>query len=133
MSLELQAAVDIGLTTFNNVKRSIQYTLDHNDYPNLNKLYRGRDTDIQTGKQIERHISLGRTGNARHKHIDENDTTDVKQLVKQILVPWKHFDTSFGYYVQEALVQNGPEGFISVINNRKTNMWIELADELEKV
>lgn len=132
MSLELQTAVDIGLTTFNNIKRSIQYTLDHNDYPNLNKLFKGRDVDTQTGKQIERHISLGRTGNAKHKHIDENDTTDVKQLVKQILVPWKHADTSFGYYVQEALVQNGPEGFISVVKNRKTNMWIELADLLEE-
>ena len=129
--LELQAAVDIGLTTFNNVKRDIQYTLDHNDYPNLNKLYKGRDVDVQTGKQIEREISLGRTGNARHKHIDENDTTGVKQLVKQILVPWKHAVTSFGYFVQEALVQNGPEGFISVVKNRKTNMWAEFADALE--
>jgi len=131
MALELQAAVDIGVTTHNNVKRDIQYTLDHNDYPNLNKLFKGRDVDVQTGKQIEREISLGRTGNASHKHIDENDTTDVKQLVKQILVPWKHADTSYGYYVQEALVQNGPEGYISVIKNRKTNMWVELADMLE--
>ena len=132
MSLQLEAAVDIGLVTFNNIKRDIQYTLDHNDYPNLNKLFSGRDVDKQTGKQIERHISLGRTGNARHKTIDENDTTDVKQLMKNILVPWKHADTSYGYYVQEALVQNGPEGFISVVKNRKTNMWIEFADELEE-
>jgi len=132
MSLELQAAVDIGLTTFNNIKRDIQYTLDHNDYPNLNKLFKGREVDVQTGKQIERHISLGRTGNASHKHIDENDSTDVKQLIKQILVKWVHADTSFGYYVQEALVQNGPEGFISVVKNRKTNMWAEFADELEE-
>lgn len=132
MSLELQAAVDVGLLTFNNIKRDIQYTLDHNDYPNLNKLFNGRNVDVQTGKQISRHISLGRTGNAKHKHVDENDSTDVKQLVKELLIPWKHADTSFGYYLQEALVQNGAEGFISVVKNRKTNMWIELADLLEE-
>ena len=130
--MRLETALDIGITTFNAVNRDLQYTLDHHDYPLVRRLYKSKEVDIQTGKQMQSNIVLGRVGNAKHESFTANDVTDIKQIQREILTPWRTAKTSCGYYVQEALVQNGAESFISTIKASKTAMWLELATELER-
>jgi len=125
-------AIDLGNLTLNNFKRDeFEYVLTHHDYPVLNRLYSGRDTDIQTGKLITRSIVLGSTGNADHVKLFEADEQNITNITKEIQVPWRHAKTSFSYEVREIMVQNGPEGFINLLKVRNTNMFAELADEIE--
>ena len=131
--ISVDEALDLGSLTLKNIARDeIEYVLAHNNYPMLEKLYRGREVDVQTGKIISRQIVLGSTGNARHTKLFVDDVTNIRNIVKEIQVPWKHFVNSFAYEAREVLVQGGPEGFVNLMKVRKTNMMVEAADLLEQ-
>ena len=125
-------AIDLGHLTLNSFKRDeFEYVLTHHGYPICNRLFSGRDVDIQTGKLITRSIVLGSTGNADHVKLFESDEQNITNITEEIQVPWKHAKSSFSWELREIMVQNGPEGYISLMKVRNTNMYAELADEIE--
>ncbi len=131
--ITVEQAIDLGVLTLKNFKRNeFEYVLNHNDYPMCNRLFTGRDVETQTGKLITRDIVLGKTGNAAHVKLFAKDEQNITNIVREIQAPWRHAKSSFSYEVREIMVQNGPEGFNSLMKVRNTNMYAEFADEIEE-
>ncbi len=130
--ITVQDAIDLGVSTLAQFpKGEFEYVLEHNDYPFINRLYTGRDVDIQTGQRIERDIVLGKTGNAGHVKLFQKDRQKITNLIKKLGIDWRHAKSSLSYEIREILVQNGPEALVDLLKIRRTNMYTELADEIE--
>lgn len=130
--ITLEEAKDLGKITLNSFKRDkFEVIFNHNDYPIVAKLYKGRDIEEQTGKLITRSITLGSTGNADHTGIFQEREQVITNIQEEVQVPFVHAETSLSYAVQEVMANGGSEGFVKLIKIRRTNMMNEFADELE--
>jgi len=70
---------------------------------------------------------------ASHTGMTDTDDVDIPDLMDDIIVPWRHAQTKWGYHYQTDILMNRGQSRINdTVKPRRQAAMIELAGELEK-
>ena len=131
--LRLEDLVDLTRTTLEDLpKLTFEVPLQYNDYLVCNKWLKTKNLNITSGYQIKKNIMLRQSGNAKHLGLYESETINVADVQSQLTSPWAHADTHWSIERREALINRAPAKYISLIESRRVDSMVSLADELEE-
>ncbi len=68
---------------------------------------------------------------AKHVGMTEADNVNITDLIDQLQVPWRHAQTSWGFFYHETLMNKGKEMIFKVIKPRRESAMLALVEELE--
>lgn len=68
---------------------------------------------------------------AKHVGITEADNVNITDLIDQMNVPWRHAQTSWGFFHHETLMNKGKSLIFNVIKPRREGAMLALVEELE--
>lgn len=68
---------------------------------------------------------------ARHVGMTEADNVNITDLIDTLNIPWRHVQTSWGFFYHETLMNKGKEMIFKVIKPRRESAMLALVEELE--
>lgn len=129
-NIVLDQAVDIINATLVDLKKKRNLmTYAYTNYRLLNSLWNGR-VKVGGGKNIERYITLGDEGNAKHRGNWEEDTHNVVNITEVIKAYWVTASSNFSYNVIESDMNQGAAQIYDVVEAKYNNCLRELSDEM---
>lgn len=131
-TITLDQALDVIRATLNDYKRELPaMTYLYESYRFFNTLWQSR-VKKEGGKKVERFISLGDEGNARHRGNWEEDTHNVVNIDKSIIAKWVTASSNLSWNRVEASINSGAARLYDVTANKYRNALRELVDEVYK-
>ncbi len=104
---------------------------DLQDYEVLPKWLRKDKVQVDHGIGIQRTLMTKLPELAKHVGLFEVDEVDVKDLLSQINIPWRHARTAWAFERRETLMNRGRSLIVKVIEPRRVGAMVNLADVLE--
>ncbi|KKN71206.1 hypothetical protein LCGC14_0422490 [marine sediment metagenome] len=132
MAIKNSQAADLIMLTLNDLpKQYFEVTWDSQDYEAC-RIYQQDRMVIDGGEQIQRHVMLNDTGNARYRRMYDIDQPNVQDVMHKILVPWCQLSTHYSWdKVEIARQMNSAKGFISLMKERRIDGLWSLAKLIE--
>ena len=117
---------DLGPLRFQQIAQTLQ------SYPVLGKWLKKNKMTFDSGNGIQRNLMGKLSGQASHVGLLDTDTYAIPDLMSQLNVPWKHAQTKWGFiYQTDILMNSGRSAVYKVIEPRRQDALISLAEELE--
>ncbi len=117
---------DLGPLKFQQIAQSLQ------SYPVLGKWLKKDKITFDDGNGIQRNLMSKLSNQAAHVGLLDTDTYDIPDLMVQMNVPWRHAQTKWGFiYQTDILMNKGRSAVFNVIEPRRADALISLAEELE--
>jgi hypothetical protein len=125
--------LDLLKTTLENLpKNDFEYALKYQQYLVINNWFAKEKVQIDSGTQIKRNIVLSTTGNARHVRLFQKTPLNVGDTQQQLTCPWVQVQTHHSYERRELLRNQGAAGFVELIDSRRKDALMDLANLLER-
>jgi hypothetical protein len=84
------------------------------------------------GIAIRKNLITQLSGAASHTGMTDTDDVDIPDLMDDIIVPWRHAQTKWGYHYQTDILMNRGKSTINdTVKPRRHVAMIDLAEELE--
>ena len=133
MGFQPEDIADLVATTINDLpNQELEYAFDHNEYF-WASMFEKEAIKIDGGTSIERKVIFDRTGNAKYRSLYELDDPRIADKIHTINVHWALCSTNASWDEFEILQQkNSTKGFINLIQTRKDDSIIDLADLIEE-
>jgi hypothetical protein len=126
----LNQATDIMQATLQDyVKKMPAMTYLYETYGAFNRTWESR-LKREGGKKIERYITLGDEGNAKHRGNWEEDTHNVTNIDYTITADWVTASNNVSWNLVEASINSGAARIYDVIANKYRNCIREIVDEV---
>ena len=124
--------LDLTNTTLQNLPNlEFEVALDFQEYPVCNLWFRTDKRMVESGTSIERNIILDTSGNARFVRLYQKTPINVADVQKKVTAPWVQVQTHWSIERREALRNRAPSRYIKLINSRRVDATVDLADLLE--
>lgn len=125
--------LDLLATTLENLPSlEFETALNYQEYPVCNQWFQGDKVQIDSGTSIKRNIILDTSGNARHVRLYQKTPINVSDVHNQITAPWVQVQTHWGVERREMLRNRKPAKFIDLVQSRRVDGMLDLADLLEQ-
>jgi hypothetical protein len=125
--------LDLTRTTLANLPdMQFEVPLDFQRYPVCNMWFNREKKQVDSGTSIERNIMLDTSGNARFVRLYQKTPINVTDVQKKITAPWVQVQTHYSIERREALRNRTPARYVSLIQSRRTDATLDLADLLER-
>ncbi len=125
--------LDLTRTTLENLPdMEFEVPLDFQQYPVCNMWFPEHKREVDSGTSIERNILLDDSGNARFVRLYQKTPINVTDVQKKITAPWVQLQTHYSIERREALRNRTPARYINLIQSRRTDSMLSLADLLEQ-
>lgn len=108
-----------------------QIAQDLQDYEVMSKWLKEDKITEEGGVGITRNLMLKYSNVAKHTGLFEEDTVDVTDVMAQMRVDWKRITAYYAFERREVLQNKGKYLVNNVLEPRRANMMIALAEELE--
>ena len=126
------ALVDLTRTTLENLpKMNFEVALDYQNYPVVNQWFRSDKMQSDGGTSIKRNIILDTSGNARFVRLYQKTPINVADVHQQITAEWVQAQTHWSIERREALRNKGPAAYVKLVQTRRLDGMLDLADLLE--
>ena len=131
--LSMSSLADLTATTLEDLpKLQFETPLQYQDYDVCNRWLRGLNIELQSGYGIRRNIMLKQSGNAEHVGLYESTTVNVADVQSQLTAPWAHVQTHWSIERREELANRSPARFVDLLESRRVDAMLSLADLLEE-
>lgn len=125
--------LDLTLTTLENLpKLEFEVALAYQEYPVCNQWFQREKVQIESGTAIKRNIILDTSGNARHVRLYQRTPINVADVHHAITAPWVQVQTHWSIERREMLRNRAPARFINLLEGRRVDATVDLADLLEE-
>ncbi len=116
------------LGPYNAVQQICQSVQDYEVIPRVFK-----NVQTGTGPAIQRQLMVGdgTSGPARHVSPTTEDTINLPDILKKIVIEWVHAETSWAVVKQEVLMNSGKEAILDYIESQRNFAMISLFDQME--
>lgn len=130
--LSMSDLVDLTRTTLEDLpKMTFEQPQKYQDYPALNR-FLNMGFEISNGWGIRRNIVLAETGTAQHVRLYQSTQISIADRQKQITAPWAHANTYWAIERREALMNRAPAAFVNLLQSRRNDAMMDLANLLEE-
>lgn len=116
---------DMGPPTFEQIAQSLP------DYEVMGKWLKNDRVQIDSGVGIQRILMTDLPDSAEHVGLHHVDDVDIKDLLSEINIPWRHATQNWAYERRETLMNKGKALRTKVIEPRRIGAIINLAEKLE--
>lgn len=116
---------DLGRMSFQQIAQSLQH------YEVFAKWFKEDKVLFDDGIGIQRNLMTRLSNRARHVGMFEENNLSVPDLMKQLQIPWRHAQTNWQWEYREVLMNRGKSLIFNVIQPRRADAMISLAEELE--
>ena len=117
---------DLGPLNFQQIAQNLQ------EYPVLSKWLKKDKVIIESGNGVQRNLMSKLSNQASHVGLLDTDTYDIPDLMVQMSVPWRHAQSKWGFiYQSDILMNRGRAAVFNVVEPRRADALISLAEELE--
>ena len=117
---------ELGPLKFQQIAQNLQ------SYPALGKWLKKEKIVFDHGNGIQRNLMSKLSNQAAHVGLLDTDTYDIPDLMVQLSVPWVHAQSKWGFiYQTDILMNSGDSAVFNVIEPRRADALISLAEELE--
>ena len=124
--------LDLTKTTLQNLPNlEFEMAMKNNEYPVMNQWFQGDKVEVESGTSIVRNIILETSGNARHVRLYQKTPINVSDIQFQVTAPWVQLQTHWSIERREALRNRAPARFIDLLQTRRLDAVVDLADMLE--
>lgn len=119
---------DLGPLRFQQAAQDLQY------YEVFSKWFKRDKVIFDSGIGIQRTLMLKRSsGIARHVGLNDDDQTNIRDVLTQMTVDWVHLTTNWGlHYQSDILMNRGRALVLNVIKPRRVDALLNLVSELEE-
>lgn len=125
--------LDLTRTTLQNLPDlTFEVALDFQEYPVCNYWFQRDKVEIESGTSIERNIILDTSGNARFVRLYQKTPINVADVQQKITAPWVQVQTHWSIERRESLRNRAPARYIRLIQSRRVDATVDLADLLER-
>ncbi|MFW6033478.1 MAG: phage major capsid protein [Phycisphaeraceae bacterium] len=133
MSLSDKEIQDLVTGTLDNLGRMKFQQIAQNlqDYEVMGRWLRKDRVAFDSGIGIKRTLMTKLPGSARHVGLYEEDELNVVDLLKSMVVPWRHATTNWAFERRETLENRGKALVVNVIKPRRAGAMIDLIEQLE--
>lgn len=101
------------------------------DYYIFRQCFKKDRVTFDSGIGIQRTLMNRLSSQAAHVGLLDTDASDIPDLLVQMNIPWVHAKTQWSYLYQEGLVNRGEALVTRVIEPRRADAMISLAEEIE--
>lgn len=118
------------LGPYNAVQQICQKYQDYDVIPRWFK-----NLQLGTGVAIQRQLMVGdgsNNGPAAHVAFTAEDTVNIPDILKKIVVEWVHAKTSWAVVRQEVLMNSGKEAILDYIQSQRNYAMLQLFTEMEE-
>jgi hypothetical protein len=105
--------------------------LDRQNFPVMDKWFRGEKKIIDSGTSITRNIQFTTTGNAQFVRLFQKTPINVADTQKQLTAPWTQVQTYFSHDRRELTRNRRKAAFVSLVKSRRVDAILDLAKLLE--
>ncbi len=101
------------------------------DYEVMNKWLKKDRVQIDNGVGIQRILMTDLPDSAKHVGLHALDQVDIKDLLSEINIPWRHATQHWAWERREMLMNRGKSLRTKVLEPRRVGAMLNLADQLE--
>ena len=101
-------------------------------YEVMNRWFQEDKVRIISGTEITDNIALSETGNARQVRLYQKSAINVGETQHRIKAPWTQAETHYALERREMLRNRAPARFVNLLNSRKRDAAMGVADLLEQ-
>ena len=104
------------------------------DYECLSRWLANDRVKLESSMRVQRNLMVGdgSNGPARHAAITDEDSVNLSDILKQIVVPLVHADTSWFVVRQHVLANKKPSAILDVIKTARNWAMLSLHEEIER-
>ena len=125
--------LDLTRTTLQNLPNmKFEVALEYQEYHVCNKWFQENKVQIESGTSIERNVVLDTSGNARFVRLYEKVAVNVADIQQKVTAPWVQVRTHWSIERREALRNRAPARYIKLLQSRRMDATLDLADLLER-
>jgi hypothetical protein len=125
--------IDLQKTTLANLpSMKFEVALSQQDFPAVNKWFQTDKVQEESGTSIERNIMLDNSGNARHVRLYQKSSINVADVQKKVTAPWVQVEGQYSIERREALRNRKPAMYIKLLESRRLDAMLAMADLLEQ-
>lgn len=125
--------IDLTRTTLENLpKLDFEVALSQTDYPAVNEWFQKDRIEEDGGTSIVRNIMLDNSGNARHVRLYQRSNINQADVQHQVSAPWVQIEGQWSIERREALRNRGRHRFINLVESRRLDAMLAMADLLEQ-
>jgi len=125
--------IDLTRTTLENLpSMDFEVALARVDYIAVNTWFQKDKVQEDGGTSIVRNVMLDNSGNARHVRLYQRSSINVADVQKQISAPWVQVEGQWSIERREALRNRGKARFINLVESRRLDAQLAMADLLEQ-
>lgn len=109
-----------------------QIAQDLQDYEMMSHWLTDDKVTFNDGIAIRKNLLTQLSGAASHTGMTDIDDVDIPDLMDDMIVPWRHAQTKWGYnYQTDILMNSGKSRINDTVKPRRVAAMIDLAQELE--
>lgn len=102
------------------------------DYEMMSHWLKDDKIVFNDGIAIRKNLLTQLSGAASHTGMTDTDDVDIPDLMDDLIVPWRHAQTKWGYHYQTDILMNqGKSRINDTVKPRRQAAMIDLAEELE--
>ncbi|HPP02729.1 MAG TPA: phage major capsid protein [bacterium] len=118
---------DLGKLRWTNLATNLQ------EYIALSRLLNKHKVKFDSGTGIQWNVMVGFTQSAKTTGLYAVDSVNVGDAMKTASIPWRHITTNFPVDRREVTMNSGASKIVDLIETRRAQMMIDLADFMEKI
>lgn len=124
--------IDLTKTTLENLPDlKFEVALAKVDYIAVNTWFAEDKVKEDGGTSIARNVMLDNSGNARHVRLYQRSSINVADVQKKLTAPWVQVEGQWSIERREALRNRGRAKFIDLVESRRMDAMLAMADLLE--
>lgn len=124
--------VDLQATTLENLPNmEFETALSQQEFQAINQWFQKDKIQEESGTQISRRIMLDNSGNARHVRLYQKSSINVGNALKTLNAPWVQVEGQYAIERREALRNRKPAMYIKLLEQRRLDAMLGMADLLE--
>lgn len=127
------ALVDLQRTTLQNLPNlDFEYALKYQEWQVINNWFAKEKIQIESGTSIERNIVLDNSGNAQHVRLYQKTAINQNDVQQKVTAPWVQAQSYYSIERREALRNRKPAMYIKLLESRRVDGMVSLAELLEE-
>lgn len=124
--------IDLTKTTLENLpSMDFEVALAKTNYIAVNQWFQKDRIKEDGGTSIVRNVMLDNSGNARHVRLYQRSSINVADVQKRVSAPWVQVEGQWSIERREALRNRGKAKFIDLVESRRLDAMLAMADLLE--
>lgn len=125
--------IDLQKTTLENLPNmEFEVALSQQEFQVVNYWFQKDKIQEDSGTSIVRNIMLDNSGNARHTRLYQKSSINVADVQKRITAPWVQIEGQYSIERREALRNRKPAMYIKLLESRRLDAMLAMADLLEQ-